>query len=234
MNRSQKRAKRMRARQHQQELKSTTKTLFFDKKGRRVDSPTADKGLTTVEVPRGPQPSSAYHKTSRPKHGRRLDARGLAIAELAEIGIVDPEPSLITEYQRLKRAVNGSKPIAQSQVQDAVKAMNAGLRRAAQAAKAIKDAKPGQQVVANEDGIRIEDKTSNHIKVDILATKEIEEELAQRENGHISEEQWAELEAQAKKLRKGRKGFERVLGKAGYELISDGHDHRERESWVAA
>lgn len=50
--------------------------------------------------------------------------------------------------------------------------------------------------------------------------------------GRPTEEQWAELEATAKKRKRGATGYIRVLEAAGYELLSDDHDPRERESWV--
>lgn len=52
--------------------------------------------------------------------------------------------------------------------------------------------------------------------------------------GRPTEEQWAELETAAKKRKRGATGYVRVLETAGYTLLSDDHDPRERESWVRA
>lgn len=213
MNRQQKRAKRMRAREAQKRHRRT-----------RVET----HGKHTIQVQGGPKPTPSFHKTDPPKHGRRLDARGQAIAELEEIGIVEPSDDLIREYQRSKRVQGGSKARAQDTAKKAVKAMNAGLKRAGEAVDAIQTAKPGQQVVATEDEIRVEDKPNagTEIKLD-----EPSRPSSFRGDVMPGQQHWdEELEPAAKKRRRGAKSYVKVLTDAGFELV-DGGDPKMRESW---
>ncbi|MBA3431314.1 MAG: hypothetical protein H0U16_07525 [Actinobacteria bacterium] len=89
--RSDKRRRRMMARKHQADVRGTTKMVEYD-------------GKTTINVPRGPRATPSYSASDPPKHGDRLDARGVAEKALREIGVQDPDPEACREFQRLVKA----------------------------------------------------------------------------------------------------------------------------------
>lgn len=96
MNRKQKRAKRMKARQHQKELRGTTKVETF-------------ASGETIEVPRGPTKDSGYRRDKPMKHGDRLDARGHLLRAMSDVGITDPNEDTIREFSRLVKRLGGDK-----------------------------------------------------------------------------------------------------------------------------
>jgi SOS-response transcriptional repressor LexA len=95
-----------------------------------------------------------------------------------------------------------------------------------------------EKVMASHDKLTLEagDQTVE-IKLDTFRQMRADETITKgiAENAdRPTLDEWAELEATAKKRKRGAKGYITVLEKAGYRLISDGLDARERESWVHA
>lgn len=210
MNSKQKRAKRMRRKAHQKVTSEGVRRESF-------------AGGTTVEVPRGPKPNKrSGHKRDPMKHGERLDAQGINMRALREIGVEDPTPSNAREFAKLVRTCGGD-------IERAKRKLRADLdkvykERAAEIAQLNADATDhGFTAVDKATGQRVDpasitsqDVIDEHgyVKIDMLATPP-------------TPDVWDELVATAKRRKRGVKTF---AEKAGFALIKD-QDPKVRESW---
>lgn len=119
MNRKAKRARRMRAQQHQKTIKGKPRLTSY-------------KDGTKLLTEAGPKASPSYHKSDPPKHGQRLDARGQALADLRGAGIQDTSDEIVRSYQELKR-LTGSASAAFTYLDAQIKSIKKARGRQSQA-----------------------------------------------------------------------------------------------------
>lgn len=129
MNRKQKRAKRMKARAAQQAHRQPRIRTYADG--------------SQIEVTGGPRARASSHSTDRMRHGERLDARGLAVKHLAELGVTDPNDDIVREFQRLVKRAGGNVALAKQRLERNLKDVLEKANAAAQ--KAIEPLHPTDQ-----------------------------------------------------------------------------------------
>lgn len=201
------------ARKHHQDKTST---------GVRLKSYINGAGETVqIELPRGGKDVGSHSK----KGG--LDARGLALRDLREIGINNPEVPTIREYQRLVKRCDGDRRRAKMELQ----------RNLDQVLKQVQERVEKLSDVVNSQGF---------VKLDVLHTGKTsstvdvpdESELYVDTEGRYADvdgpdmptsQQWDELVAEAKKR---KRGIRRTAEKAGWKLTDDELDGKSREDWV--
>lgn len=123
--RAQKRAKRMRARAEQATHRGRQKQVTF-----------ADG--TELTITGGPKHAPGYRKSDPPKHGDRLDARGVIDKHLAELGLTDPPAETRREFARLAKATGSpvvAKQVLESNLEQAKQRAATKLRGDAQSAR---------------------------------------------------------------------------------------------------
>lgn len=243
--RAQKRARRLRRKQHQGATSTGVKKVYFDKKtGRDLKVPAGEilmnsSGYDVVEVPRGPKPKPrSHHKGDPYKHGERLDARALNVRALRKIGLSDPSEETLREFSRLAK-VFGSRDLAAGEL---VKKLDEVVKGR------VSGSKKGRAGTSNGGPLTgVFKRMADDPKIRealATATAPFEDEVGHDESSptdhgdqayasRVPEDEWEVLAADARRRKRGKKGWIKVLEEAGYELLSDDHDVRERESWVS-
>lgn len=111
--RKQKRARKFRARAHQDAIRGTTA---------RVEHTLDDGTVVVIEEPRGPKPMPGAHADDPMKYGLRADAREMARRHLQSLGIEDPTYDACYEFSRLVRRCGGDVAEAKARLEKSLTA----------------------------------------------------------------------------------------------------------------
>jgi hypothetical protein len=258
----QKRARRQRRLQHQKATAMGKRRIYFSHDGKEIPQHIARElpndtlsELTYVDVDRGAPPSDSRHKNDPPKHGERLDARGLNVKALREIGLENPSEEVLRDFARLTKTL-GSRAAAKHELSKHLNEIVEYQRRRGPARRRSLDNELAK-VVTGSEVVEVHTQAEAQAVFDhVLNDPEVKEGVAvartpfEDEIGHdesspadhgdeayanrVPKDEWEKLAATAKCRKRGTKGYIKVLTDAGYELLSDDHDPRERESWVRA